>query len=51
MGKFRVCPAAKKPCFAADPVSGDPNRNRYGSAKRVWGPGIPTKYFYEEDSG
>jgi prepilin-type N-terminal cleavage/methylation domain-containing protein/prepilin-type processing-associated H-X9-DG protein len=51
MGKFRVCPSATQECFAADPVSGDPNWRRYGSAKRVWGPGIPTKYFYENDFG
>jgi len=51
MGKFRVCPAATQPCYLEDPATGDPNWRRYGSAKRVWGPGIPTKYFFEDDYG
>lgn len=51
MGKFRTCPVATQPCFLEDPATGDPNWRRYGSAKRVWGPGIPTKYFFEDDYG
>ena len=51
MGKFRACPAATQPCFLEDPATGNPNWRRYGSAKRVCGPGIPTKYFFEDDYG
>jgi len=51
MGKFRTCPEATQPCFLEDPATGNPNWRRYGSAKRVWGPGIPTKYFFEDDYG
>lgn len=51
MGKFRVCPGATRPCMLADPVSGNANWRRFGSAERVWGPGIPMTYFYEDDYG
>ena len=51
MGKFRVCPAAAQPCYLEDPATGNANWRRSGSARRVWGPGIPTTYFFEEDFG
>lgn len=51
VAEFRVCPVAFQPCLPADPVSGDANWRRYGSEKRVWGPGIPTKCFVEGDYG
>jgi prepilin-type N-terminal cleavage/methylation domain-containing protein len=51
VAKFRVCPVATQSCFLVDPATGDANWRRSGSIKRVWGPGIPTKYFYEEDYG
>jgi prepilin-type N-terminal cleavage/methylation domain-containing protein len=47
-GTFRTCPQATQPCFLEDPATGDPNWRRYGSARRVWGPGIPTRKHVEK---
>jgi len=51
MGKFRTCPEAVQPCLLTDPATKDANWRRSGSIRRVWGPGIPNKYFYEGDYG